>query len=328
MCAAGMMIAMFTDRVFLMKHESNITDYLDFHWDLDFSKYTALYSDACACSISDLNRLTRPDLDFCCYSSECSESAVFSNAADVTLLEYTSYDYDMPLLQVNPALQATLQKLFPGGNIFHEVATRLFSFSQLVQRTAAQYGPLADQCRVGIQMRFRKQEHKAKPVPIKDFTTQVAGIAKSAAGGAPGNVFVAADVAVYDHLAALLPGRTVWWSNESQASITNDNKLGNPGSDLSAFVDIYLLTKCQQLVCSASSTFGSVAAAYADMAPVYAIKAPHDKPFYKPYFWKGLTSEPQMYKAGRRFRNELSEANVALLAAHHTYWVQLQQWHF
>jgi hypothetical protein len=315
-------MAMFTDRVFLMKHENNITDYLNFHWDVDLSKYITLYSDACMCSVSDLNRLTHPGLDFC---PDFSQS---SNTADVTVMEFTSYDYDVPLLQVNPALRPTLQRLFPGGNIYHEVATRVFSFSQLVQRTAAQYSPLANECLVGVQMRYRKQEHKAKHVPVTDFATQVASIAKGVAGAAPGNVFVAADVAVYSQLAAELPGRTVWWSKESEASITHDNILGNPGSDLSAFLDLYLLTKCKRLVCTASSTFGSVAAGYADIVPAYAIKAVHDKPFYKPFFWKGLTSEPHLHKAGHRSRSALTKANLALLAAHHTYWAQLQQWHF
>jgi hypothetical protein len=314
-CAAGMLVAVFTNRVFLMKHERRLTGYLDFHWDVDLSKYAALYNSACGCRV-DLNRLTNPDLGFCAESTTVADLLVFS-----------SHDYDVPLLEVNPGLRSTFQKLFPDGNIYHAVATRLFSFSQRVQRTAARYDPLADACLVGVQLRYRKGD--AGRVPIANVTMQFAAVATAVAGSDPGTVFIAADVPQHRRMAELLPGRRVWWSKESQATIGMSRAAGgNPGTDLSAFVDLYLLTRCKHLVCTPSSSFGAVAAAYDNITPVNAIIGPHGAAFYQPIFWKALNAEPQMYKAGRCCQEQLTRENLELPAAHHTYWLQMQQWHW
>jgi hypothetical protein len=239
---------------------------------------------------------------------------------------FASHDYDVPLLEVNPALRSALQRLFPSGNIYHQVATRLFSFSKRVQHAAEQYSPMAGDCLVGLQIRYRKLA--APNVTTPNVTTQFAAIAKSVAGHAPGTIFIAADVHVHGHLAGLLPERTVWWSNETQASLDKINTAGNPGTDLSAFVDLYLLTKCKHLICTSSSSFGSIAAAYSNTIPVNVVLGQHEAPFYKPLFWKALNSEPSLYKAGHCCQDQLTKANLDLLSAYHTNWVQLQQWHF
>lgn len=140
-------MASLTGRVFLVPLENDIATYLDFHWDVDFSKYAHLYANASNCYV-DINRLTRADLDFCHRS----------DSTDVTIMRYTdTYDYDVLLLEVNPTLYTTLQRLFPRGNIFHVASTRLFSFSQTVQQAVAEYGDLSGDCIVGVHIRARKR---------------------------------------------------------------------------------------------------------------------------------------------------------------------------
>lgn len=308
-------MAALTGRVFLVAPENNIHAYLDFNWDVDYAKYARMYANASRCNL-DANRLTRPDLDFC------------GGSAGITVMQYArSDDYDLPLLEVNPALQATLQRMFPQGNIFHIVATRLFGFSQTVQQAASQYSQLSDECLVGVHIRRRKRFAGVPDIPLTNLTEQFAGIVRSMAGHAPGSVFVAADTDVFGLMSQQLPWRTVWWTNETQASLRTTNSAGNPGSDLSAFVDLLLLSRCQQLLVTAGSSFGLVAAGYSDTIPVNAVIGPHEAPFFNPYFWKGVSSEPQMYKAGRKEQGRLSEANVRLLLTKHIHALQLQQLH-
>jgi hypothetical protein len=311
----GLLIAALTGRVFLVAPENNITSYLDFRWDVNYSMYAHLYINASTCVV-DVNKLTQPDLDFC------------GGSTRATLMEYSSMDYDVPLLEVNPALQTTMQQLFPHGSIFHLVSTQLFGFSHAVQRTAARYTQLSDKCLVGVHMRTGKQPPGTSGIPVQNLTTQFAGIVRSMTGNIPGSVFVAADADIFGNVASMLPGRVVWWSNDTQGSIQQTNTAGNPGSDLSAFVDLYLLTKCRQLLVTAGSSFGLVAAGYSNITPVHAVVGSHKTPFFNPYFWKGLTSEPHFFKAGRGEQKRLSESNIMLLLANHTYALQLQQLHW
>jgi hypothetical protein len=147
------------------------------------------------------------------------------------------------------------------------------------------------------------------------------------AGNKPGNIFVAADADALGLLSEMLPGRTVWWNHETQESLRHRNAAGNPGSHLSAFVDLLLLTRCQQLLVTAGSSFGLVAAGYSDTIPVNAVLGPHAAPFFSPYFWQGFSSEPHMHKAGCRGQKSLSQTNVRLLLSKHTHALQLQQSH-
>jgi hypothetical protein len=157
-------------------------------------------------------------------------------------MRYTdTYDYDVLLLEVNPTLYTTLQRLFPRGNIFHVASTRLFSFSQTVQQAVAEYGDLSGDCIVGVHIRARKRFPGNRDVRLKDLTWQFASIVKSMAGNKPGNIFVAADADALGLLSEMLPGRTVWWNHETQESLRHRNAAGNPGSHLSAFVDLLLV---------------------------------------------------------------------------------------
>ena len=114
----------------------------------------------------------------------------------------------------------------------------------------------------------------------------------------PGNMFVAADADVFDELSAALPGRLVWWNEASAEELRSGNttNAGNPGTELSAILDVMLLSKCQNMILTPSSSIGSVAAALAGVAPVFANHGDHDEPFTNPWFWKSVTTEPCFVK--------------------------------
>lgn len=292
---------MVTDRIFLLQPNSEIFDYLDFNWDVDWRKYAANYNHATRCTV-DYNRLIRPDFAWC-------NSA--NGTADV--LQYVSRDYEVPLLEVNPALTSLLSRLFPEGNIYHHLATHLFQPSQLVLDSARPYNSLAQQCLVGMQIRSLKPVHGASIQPW-DFAKQFVNITQGVALSHPGTVFVAADAPVFTHIRRMLPQRRVWWANLTVLDRANAGF--NPGSDLSAFVDLYLLAQCKHIILTAGSSFGSLASAYSNVVPVYAIVGNHSRPYFNPTFWKGLTPEPMMYKYGVQDRGGMSDSAREALACH------------
>ena len=270
----GLLLAM----VFLLQPNNEITDYLDFNYDMDWRKYATIYNDANRYTI-DYNRLIRPDLAWC-------------NGANGTadVLQYISRDYEVPLLEVNPALTNLLSRLFPDSNIYHHLATHFFQPSQLVLDSARPYNSLAQQCLVGVQIRTLKPVHGASMQP-PDFAKLFVSITQGVALSHPGTVFVAADVPIFADIRRMLPNRTVWWE-ENLTVLDRVNGRFNPGSDLSAFVDLYLLAQCKHIIVTAGSSFGSLASAYSKVVPVYAVVGNHSRPYFNRTFWKGLTSEP------------------------------------
>lgn len=106
-------------------------------------------------------------------------------------------------------------------------------------------------------------------------------------------VFVAADTDVFANLTTLLPGRHVWWSNLTQTTVVSSrSSSGNPGTDLSAFVDMYLLSRCKDMVLTAGSSFGSLAAGYSNVAPVYAVRGGLQARFGRHGFGRGCHQSP------------------------------------
>jgi hypothetical protein len=312
---AGLVMALVSGRMLLLQPSNNVLDYLDFNWDVDWRKYGDLYNSATRCTV-DVSQLIRSDLAFC---GDMNGTAL--------VMQYSTLDYDVPLLEVNPALASTLTRLFPKSDIFHQVATRLFGPSQLVLDALGSYNALAQRCLVGMHIRG----HKPVPgvnVQAVDLAKQFADITKGIALTYPGTIFVAADVPVFATVSSMLPNRQVWWTNLTETGISQRQAAGqNPGSDLSAFVDMFLLAKCKHLLLTSGSSFGAMASGYSNVVPVYAIKGDHSNPFSNPSFWKGLTSEPPFHKYAVKERHQLAESAVQAVQAKHARAVEIEQQH-
>lgn len=283
-------MAALTGRVFMVSPEQRFAEYMRLAVDADWGRHSALYGDASKLPTCEafFNSFLRPDLDLC-------KAGETRNA---TLMWYSSSDYDVPLLQINPSLRDLLRRLLPSGEFFHETVKFLFRPSEAVYAALQPYRALSAECSVGVHLR------SLKPVKggNKDYLDlqQFASVATGLAGTRPGNIFLASDSDNFEQMAQLLPGRRVWWNRETQSSVHGVAAAGNnPGSDLSALVDIMLLSRCKHIVLTAGSSFATMAAGLGNVKAVHVVRGEHDKPFYNPWFWASITSEPCMWKAGR-----------------------------
>jgi len=299
-------MAMFSGRVLMLEHDPTFADYMQLAVDAEWRKYSRFYTSETRCTV-DFNRLTNGGLQWC--------------ASDATVLAYSTNDYDAPLLQVNPLLEHRLRHLFPEGNVFHKVGTFLFRPTVQVLEAVKAYDSLVGDCLVGVQLRSKK------PLPAgmtasNSVLEQYAAVLHAVSQHNPGNIFVAADTNIFSELKALVPDRHLWWSNETVTTIGQPSAAGgNPGSDLSAFVDVLLLSKCKHVVVTAGSSFGVLAAGLSNLHPVHVVMGNHERPFYSPWFWASVTSEPCIWKASMNYPSDMSaEVRAALKQRHALFW--------
>ena len=111
---------------------------------------------------------------------------------------------------------------------------------------------------VGLHIRTRKYGR----VSVQQFVRLARMLARRHPSG---SVFVASDANLFAHVAGGLPGRRVSWSNATQDALAASRltRGNNPGTELSALLDVLLLSQCRQLVLTPASSLGAVAAALA-----------------------------------------------------------------
>jgi hypothetical protein len=215
-----------------------------------------------------------------------------------TVMWYSSSDYDVPLLQISPSIKGIMKQLLPSGEFFHEITKFLFRPAEAVYAALQPYKTYSDQCAVGLHIRTKKPY----PDDPRNYTdlVQFARVARLVARAQPGTVFMASDADNFKEVAGLLPDRHLWWTRETHGTVSTNSAAGyNPGSDLSALVDLILLARCKHIVLTAGSSFATMAAGIANARPVHVLRGNHEKPFYNPWYSASMTSEPCMWKAGR-----------------------------
>lgn len=285
----GFVMALFTNRVFLLK--SSIIKHVDIPVSCKWEEFVALYHGTSRCDIKthtaayDWSQLLNASLAWC------------AGAPNVNLITYDSIDYDMPFLEINPTLERHFKRLVPDGEVFHHVITHLFGKpASIVQQSMAPYAAKASECLVGMQLRNRKY------AAVR--SEQFASIAKAIVQNTPGGIFVASDSRdIFDLVKSNLPpDRDVWWNNQTIETIgTSVTVAGNPGTELSAFVDMMLLAQCKSIVVTPSSSLGAVAAGIGGVRAFFATFGNHETPFLNPWFWGSTTSEPCCFKLGKSF---------------------------
>lgn len=314
----GYLMALLTGRVFLLQPSPKLrlTDYLTFNVPCNYDEYRGLYSKSSQCKVREYQQLANSNLSLC-------HTGDGVGAPDANIVVYTSLDYDVPLLQVNPALSAHFDRLFPDGEVFHSVSRLLFQPSEPVRSAMVPYLAKSKDCVVGMHLRHRKKLFVSGPQH-----RQFVGITRSLAREhRDGNIFVASDKDVFQLMTTLLGDFRVWWSNMTQLEVTTYvGPGGNPGTELSGIVDMMLLARCKHIIVTPGSSFGYVAAALAGIRPVFATFGHHDAPFVNPWFWQSITSEPCMYKCGA---NEQASLGITLdvLKAKHPLYIYHNQCH-
>jgi hypothetical protein len=294
-------MAVFSGSVFMMAPEPSFSDYMGFTLDADWSQYSQYFSSSTTCSVS-LDKLASSDMQWC------------DGPVNATIRAYSSIDYDAPMLQMSPTVGKRLRQLVPAGNIFHEVSKFLLRPTTLLSTAVERYQGQYKDCLVGMHVRTRK------PYPGEEagyiVPQNYASAARSISSGVAGSVFLASDGPVFQEIASLLPERQVWWTNETQTSITTANGVGNPGSDLSAFMDIIVLSHCKFIVLTSGSSFAPVAAGLSDTHPMYVVRGQHAQPFYSPRWWVAPTSEPCMWQGSRIYGTDVLNATKQVLQLH------------
>jgi hypothetical protein len=294
---AGFVLALFTGRLFML--QSTLQQYVELPFPGNWQLHQSSIEGASSCNIP-WSRLADPSLALC--EDLYTDRTNGSRAADIW--RFTSIDYDVPLLQINPTLAPLFTKFFPDGDVFHHLARHLLRPRPALDAALAPYQSRAGRCLVGLHIRTRKYAG----VRVKQFTA----IARMLAQGQAGGVFVASDASLFPYVARGLPGRHVWWSEVTAAALVSAQrtKASNPGSELSALVDLFLLARCKHIVLTPASSLGAVAAGYGGVRPVYANFGKHSDPFLNPWFWSAPSTEPCFFKAASMHvaTDELSSA--------------------
>lgn len=194
----GYVLALLTKRVLLL--QSSLLDYMHAPFPVDWHEFEHHYKGASACAI-DWRMLVNRTLDFCDSTAPGQQHqqqvvAVLSDGVPTAgssmpdLIRYSSIDYDLPLLQVNPALRPHFRKYFPNGEVFHSTAQFLLHAKPVLQAAMLPYLPGSGRCQVGMHVRTRKYGG----VRLRQFTS----IARMLAQGKNGTVFVASDAGLFD----------------------------------------------------------------------------------------------------------------------------------
>jgi xyloglucan fucosyltransferase len=277
-------LALFTHRLYLLK--AAFLDYIQMPFPVHWEPVSTRFPRRTKCNVP-WQKLAGDSTGFC---EDTFVTRTGNTTADVFL--YASYDYDLPLLQINLALKKYFDKFFPDGEVSHPVLKHLLHPAPGPMLEALQpYLADAQDCAVGMHIRTRKYG----TVRVKQFTS----IARMLGRGEEGTVFVASDASLFHYVQRGLPGRHVWWNDHTAASLKSAalTRGNNPGTELSAVLDMMLLSRCRHIILTPASSLGAVAAALGGVKPVYANFGKHTDPFVNPWFWQSVTTEPCFFRA-------------------------------
>eukprot|EP00775_Hariotina_reticulata_P007279 gene7279-7492_t len=207
---------------------------------------------------------------------------------DPPLIALISWDYDVPWLQINDDYAATIKHLFPKGEVFHELSKLLLRAPKpLLAAALARYAKLRSACSVGMHLRTARLHVQNVIVSERAFVAQVAGIATGLSEQTPGSLVLASDSKkVFPLMVKAMPGRLLWWNNTTMEVLAakKHTSAGNPGTELTAVMDMLLLSSCKRLVLTPASSFGYVAAGLAGTHGVFATLGTHKQPFFNTWY--------------------------------------------
>ena len=136
--------------------------------------------------------------------------------------------------------------------------------------------------------------------------------------------FVTSDSpAVYAEVARLLGADSVYFGASNFGS--HATGAGNPGTEFSAAIDLNLLRHCQDLIITAGSSFGYVAAGLGGISPTHLLYGNHAN-IQNPYYWRSLSSEPCFWGA-RDFVAHAPAEVVSGFKESNSLWIQHVQCH-
>lgn len=290
-------IAILTERLLLVDFP-HLDMYLNSSLDWSFHKHKAKFN----ADLSPGRRITGRDVDVLLREDLRRDPH--------RILHFFDDDYSMFLLQMNPHYDSFFSH-FLDGVIFRRIARAVFRPSVAIRREiekfmAAKFGPHGV---IGLQMRSLKVQ--LDPSNFYDVARILSRKEQT--------VFLASDAAyLYNHTRTALLDRSVVWTENGVGCNTTASVIRNPGTELSGLVDLFLLSKCSDLIITYSSSFGYVAAALAGIKPVYVL--PRKDNEHGHYFFRAISSEPCFFRM-----RSLSAMRTLQM---HPLWIQHVQCHF
>ena len=293
----GAILAIITNRTIAIRSPLDLDEYLRF----SFPWKLTPYHDAILANLSTvtLSNGHWPDLlghDF--------RSPSYATGGP-NIVEYMSGDYHIPILESNPHLRDFFDDYFPGGEVYSKFWRYIFKPSRQVGIAVRNtLSPFTAHYVIGVQIRTVKGlELGFKGFDATDFFNISMLLARSERVHGKARFFIASDSRSLYLDATSHLGSSAFWVNSKNIGASRTSA-GNPGTEFSGIVDLFVLSRCDDLVISYASSYGWLAAALAGKFPIYIYpkmdKGP--KHFVAPKFYRALTSEPCMWAASEIFQ--------------------------
>ncbi|KAJ3271211.1 hypothetical protein HK104_004726 [Borealophlyctis nickersoniae] len=256
------------------------------------------------------------------------------------VMTFYSFDYDAPMLQVNPSTRPWFESTFgPGldGSFYAAARKFLRPHPNIVKEARSFARARFGKFNVGVQIRTKK---RGKTVPsVKTFCEVARMVAASAGigGGDEGDVrfFIATDAPdLFPEIEELLGHDRVIYVPDPGMYLSKIGATVNPGFDRSAVLDMTLLSMCDAMVVTFGSSFGQVAAA---MGGIRVVTVMHGTGGKKervggndPYFWGATSVEPCFYKGSNIMGYSGGRRDLQSLWKTHPLWMHYAQchWHY
>jgi len=249
-------------------------------------------------------------------------SADLNQNLSTQIVYFYGLDYQVPLFQRNPTYKFLMGQLFPDGAVFHRLFNSFFRPKPGIQKEIDKFArERFREYTLGIQLRVGKI-----PVEKKHFCDLAKALLKQK-GADPNttSIFVASDArdTVWNMITACLPQYNVSWRPDMPGPHT---AAGNPGTEEGGLIDMFLLSKCNDIIITHSSSYGTTAAAISDVIPystTYAVYCNKNWKVQPIYFYQPLNSEPCFFHCNS-YMNKLGEPYVSLLKED-GFWLQYCQ---
>eukprot|EP00884_Botryococcus_braunii_P020938 jgi/Botrbrau1/7528/Bobra.0019s0016.1 len=176
-------------------------------------------------------------------------------------------DYPLGHVQANPNLKEFMEIYFEGRDPFFELSKFFVRPNDFVIRSVQNAeNNLFRQHMIGMHLRRLKGLAEISP-KVKDYGLLADAIQRQHGwDNEKTGIFVSSDVpSVIEELSSSFPDKNFIYMEKNMSKGLQPS--GNPGTIFDAFVDLFLLSKCDEIILTFGSSFGSTAAGLAGVNP-------------------------------------------------------------
>ncbi|KAF0429383.1 galactoside 2-alpha-L-fucosyltransferase-like isoform X1 [Gigaspora margarita] len=304
----GFLYSIITDRLFFIEGYENFEDHFEKDFEHNWKKVAHLYNKS---SIKRLHNIRENEFSLITRGNLNSEEV---NSYDI--LNVTTWDYACVPIMSNPNHKKQISEIIPDYKIFTVISQKLLRLkSDINKRVKTFINNNFGEYNIGIHLRMKKLSKitrtKGMIIPIKHYCQVVEmlliGIEKKNV-----TIFIAADTnesrkalinCIHKSLNSYSKGfvKIVYVNNNMK---TKNPINHNPGTEISALIDMKILSFCDDLVLTFGSTFGYVAAGWSYRS-LSRLRGPfvvmpmrnttEDFAVDKIWLWQSGSNDPCMY---------------------------------